>query len=415
MPRGNSAYRVTLALLLFFLLGAASTIPLWISAASLSRPVLLLLFAAATVHATRDLAPSYSLAGRIVFTLLNGLLFFAAFTVFWSIDRSETLSTIIGLAALLFAVQRSSTRRWQDRAVLVGDLKVVVWTVGIVLFAGILTETLGISAESVSGRFQGLLNNPNIASQLSALTAAIGWGIYRWQRTWSNFLILLPPLLTILLTETRTTFIAIGVALLWLLLKNGIRGILTGLGIGIPVAFLTTVFGLGPLQGVLDRFEEAAIYGDSFSGRTFIWSSGVELIRNMPYGTGWGSHSAVVSELGGFDNYHNSFIHTAVEGGIIPVLLLVAIYLVIMVFLATQPATRLNSGIQAAIVLGIVIQFMESGVFGVGQPFPYLFWFSVGAALALSVPDPNREAESAPVSPSVPRSGQRSLPLAITH
>lgn len=383
MLPGQIVFRGALALLLISLLGAASTIPFWNYASTVARPLMLLLFALVTFHVTRKIDPVYSVGGRIVFTLLNWLLLLATFTVVWSIDRIETATTIFGLAALLFVVQRSSSRRWRDRGVLAGDLKTIVWVISTVLFLGVVTESLGVTFQSTSGRFQGLLNNPNIAAQIAALTLAIGWGVYREQGGWPNLLMLLPSSLTIVLTETRTTFIAIGVALMWLLAKKGKKGILIGLGVSVPIALLIYTFGLGPLRGTWERFGEASPHGDSFSGRTFIWSSGFDLIRSMPYGTGWGSNTAVAEKLGGFENYHNSFIHTAVEGGVMAPLLLVSIYLTIFFVLLRLPTLGLNSGIHSAIVLGIVVQFMESGVFGVGQPFPYLFWFSIGGAIAL--------------------------------
>lgn len=382
MLTSKFAYRAVLVLLMILLLGSVSTIPIWVQISSIGRPVALLLLAVVVYHNTRNIEPVYSTTGRIVFFLLHCIILSAIFSLVWSIDPVETVVTVAGVAALLFIVQRSSTRRWRDRSVLTGDLKTMVWTISVVLLIGVIAHSLGFASESESERFQGVLNNPNVAAQGAALTLAIGWGIYREQRGWLNLVALLPSALTLVLTETRTTLLAVGIAVAFLLLRSGVRGILIGIGVGLPMAFIAGRFGIGPLEGLLERFGQESD-GDAVSGRTVIWSSGIDLIKTMPQGTGWGTNMAVVEELGGFENYHNSFIHTGVEGGIIATLLIIAIYVILVLLLLRLPVTGLGAGISAAILAGIVIQFAESGVFGIGQPFPYLFWIPVGVALLL--------------------------------
>lgn len=390
MVKGLYVFRVTLASLMFLLFGAVSTVPIWVSISVTGRSLLLVVLFAVTLHSTWKISPLYSQASRITFFLMHFLLLIAFSSAVWSIDRRETLITVMGIALLLLTVQLCSTRRWRDLPTLVGDLKVLVWVSSLVLGVGLLAHLVGFATTGHGGRLQGLLNNPNIAALAGALTFFIGLGLYKRDSSFISTLILVPPLLTVFLTQTRTTLIALILAFIWILMRVGMKGVIISLGVGILIAVAVKTVGIGLFERVLSRFAEGAAENDGLSGRTSRWEAGLGQIESMPFGVGWGTNAAIVTELGGVNNYHNSYIQIAVEGGVIAAAVVILIYLTLICALVRVPKTILGLGVSAAFIAGVVIQFTESAIFGIGQPFPYLFWLVVGALLSLTTGSENQ-------------------------
>lgn len=89
----------------------------------------------------------------------------------------------------------------------------------------------------------------------------------------------------------------------------------------------------------------------------------------------------------GLSSVHNSYLQVIYELGwlgVIPVAL-VAMSLIRVSFMRSD--SGIAAGLIAMVLSGTVIQFTESAIFGVGQPYPYVFWFAVLACILLKSGD----------------------------
>lgn len=393
----QGGYRFSLGLLLIFTLGATSTIAPLQSVATIGRPAALLLLIGIAFSQTRNTKATASRSTRAALGLLYLLAVLALVSAIWSVDTAGSLTQGAVFLGMVAVIHRSVTRRWTDRAVLVGDIKVAVAITALVLAAGLFAYYWGLIPATFSGRYQGLLNNPNMAAQISIIVTFLAWGLQRETRFKRYFVPIGIALVTILLSGSRAAILAVAVGVAFLLVRSGIRGLIVAL-VGGLVAMLALV-SLGPdwLDPLLGRFGEVAA-GDTLSGRSFIWDTAFTLIQQRPIGYGWGTTAVLFDDLinDGLTNtsahsIHNSYLQTAVEGGILALVLTALIYIILFAQLAAflfqripvQNPGGLISGLSGATIAGFVGQFSESGIYGVGQAYPYLYWIAVGGFLAM--------------------------------
>ena len=380
---GASAYRPALGLTFVFLLGASSTVAFWSEAATWGRPLATLLLLIATVTSTQGATPRTTPAARRIFFTLYLLAGLAALSTVWSVDPATSASQAAALLALVAIVDRSSSRRWIDRSAMVADLSLVATVVNIALLSGLVAYLSDALDPTYSGRFQGYLNNPNLAAQIAALALWLSWGLFLERPTLWRLAWLLPSLATLALAESRTAIVAVAVGAAWSVLRAAPRAGGTLVLVATSLGASALAFGLRPLTAVLSRFGSTA-GGDEFSGRTFIWVDAIHLIRENPLGYGWGTTPTINDDARfDFTSFHSSYLQVAIEGGVIALLLVAAVYLLlIQPMIRTHPA-GIGAGLSALTISAFVIDFTESGIFGVGQPYPYLHWLAVGALLAL--------------------------------
>ncbi len=386
-------FRFALGLLVMMMLGATSSVEAWAAIATYGRVFAVVLVLALVFMETRSLDAHGTRSQRGISTMLLALAFVALSTTLWSVDPSTTITQVTLLLALALIFHILATRRWVDRGTMIHDFQVIVAVVSLVLALGIVAHFAGLLPSTHSGRFQGLLNNPNMASQVALLVTFLSFGLFLDKPSAVRLVMIAPAFATLMLSESRTGILALTIGAAWTLARSGVRGIVSTVVILAAVSVYASIFGSGIFSSSLERFGR--VDGDGLSGRDLIWDYALQLAVQRPAGWGWGVTEELLKSLyyttgrgTSTGSVHNSYLQVFLEGGVLAISLLILIYVVILVLLFRVPVAGVAAGLSGAVVAGAVGQFAESSVFGVGQIYPYLYWFAVAGLLAVRA---NRE------------------------
>lgn len=314
---------------------------------------------------------------------------FAMLSIFWSQSRIETLTDGGIVLVLVFILHYTSTTRWQNRSTLVGDMGIIYWTTTILLLVGTLLGLAGLlDAMGGNGRLQGLFPNPNLLGLVAVVSLAIGVGVAAERRNALVWLSLLIPASNIILSQSRTAIIAVIVGILWALLRGNLMRI-------VPIALVTSllvvcvqIIGVAVFEDVLNRFT-AMEGGDLLNTRTNAWADVIWNIQEHPMGVGWAATRKAMEELylagyteSGMFTMHNSWFQAFNELGWIGLPAIAFLAFATLRAAVMADPRGLGLGMVAATVAGSLTHFTESAMFGIGGPYPYLFWFAVLASVA---------------------------------
>lgn len=349
------------------------------------------ILATVTLFTTRG--PSQPIMGlhRLIIGTLWGTVALAFASTLWSQFPTESALQAAMFAAFAFILHRTSTVRWIDRKVMAGDIGAAYVVMLLVIVVGFVLAFAGMEgAITWTGRHQGLLNNPNLLGMLAALALTLGIGYAAHRRSPALWVSLLVPLAAIALSGSRTALLATAVAGLWVILRSGfVRTTLIALA-AVTVALVMQASGADPFGSTLERFT-ANEGGDVLNKRSIVWDLVFHSLGTNPLGVGFGSTpdalDAVFSrgELeGGLSSVHNSYIQMLYELGWVAVVVVVILVAAFIKIAVSSPVSGLGVGLVATVVVGAVIQITESAIFGFGQPYPYLFWVAVLAAVVNS-------------------------------
>ncbi|TQJ21577.1 O-antigen ligase [Micromonospora sp. A202] len=314
----------------------------------------------------------------------------------WSIAPLHTLQQGVALLLLAALAHVLLRRRWADTAAVATDLHVVYAVLSLSLVVSLGYGIAGrASATSFNDRFQGLYANPNMLSIICALTIPLGWALYQQSRKRAQLLGVVPALIAVPLTESRTALIAVVVGGLWVVLRHGAGPMarllvvaVGGLGLAYLFGMVPSVVGSTWAQTFAARFTDPD-NGDLSNGRTQTWQAAYELWQSRPtlgFGYASGIHLFEQTRQNGFFDVsvnlvHNSYLQWLLELGVIGVAPLLLLLLAAMRAVLLAPIGALNSGLVWLIVTGLLIQVTESTMFGMGQPYPYVFWLAVAGVL----------------------------------
>lgn len=312
-------------------------------------------------------------------------------SIVWSDARSATIIQAATFVAFVYILHRTSTTRWRDRNVLAGDIGAVYWSAFALLLTGAVLVVGGFpeAVSSFSGRHQGVFNNPNLLGMVSAITTAmgIGWAIHK--RSLLVWVSLLIPVSQVILSESRTAIIAAAAAIIWVILRSRVKSIIAVIYAGLTVTLTAMAINWKPEGERFQRFTATEGTG-LLNSRTLAWEDVLNYVSSNPMGVGWSATTATLSNFrtegigSGLSSIHNSYLQIIYElgwAGIIPAALIVlALFRVIL-----TRGSGLTVGLTAVTLVGTIIQFTESAIFGVGQPYPYLFWFAVVAVAVYPV------------------------------
>lgn len=322
----------------------------------------------------------------------------AAVSVIWSVARLETAMQVFMFAAFVFILHRISTSRWVDRDIIRGDMSTGYWASVLALTVGAAMAAAGVTGavSSFDGRHLGILNNPNLLGMVAAITLVVGVGVAMSRRNplvWASLSI---PLSQVFLSQSRTALVAVAVGLLWAVLRGGIVRTVVVAGAALIATLVASAYRFNPFGDMLSRFGERE-GGDLLNQRTVAWADVFQYVGHNPLGAGWGATPNALEQLGaagigsGLSSIHNSYLQIIFELGwigLLPSMLSIAILVTVAVW---ANADKVGTGLVATVVTGTVIQITESAIFGIGQPYPYLFWFAVLAAIANTEPRAKRE------------------------
>lgn len=393
-------WRKFYALTMILMVGAGSTIAPLVAISGNGRYAASGLLFLATWHTTRKIQPVYK--SRLQKRFLKMLWFtvvLAGISTIWSEARLDTALQTVALFFLVGTVHMLTTRRWTDRATMTKDLSVGVAVLTVAFLASLATLVIGY-AEShtiIGHRFQGIFNNPNLLALIAAVTIPLAWGLYRERPSIIRVLIILPAAAALLLSESRTSIAAVVVAFVWLALKASTSAKLGVLYATICAGLIMAVSGFNPFATSLERFGDLE-GGDALNGRAVAWEQAIRLTIEQPIGYGWQAGRQLFESLhgvSGFDftrtSVHNSYLQFLLELGVIAIIPLWYFILTAFLIIIRGENRKLSAGLVGTILVGLIVQFSESAMFGTGQPYPYIFWFATAGALTLYEQIPKKE------------------------
>lgn len=242
--------------------------------------------------------------------MIGVLLFLIAETAFNGIDplrRSANIATL-----MLFAGILASGRI---------DIGSVIKGLGIGLGLNLVLFYARIAPDSYQGKLTGFLQDKNAAALMYAVGAILCLLITR--RLWLRLLILAAGTAAVVLTDSRTTMAALGVAIIYLIVSTWLhRGFQLLTLLAGTLAFLwadTNLTTLGDYaierQGS-DAFRMRIDTASSLKAQAAPW-----------YGSGLGE--ATVELDSGTWFFHNSYDALLVEGGVVLLIVMVGVYAVV--------------------------------------------------------------------------------------
>lgn len=382
-------WRRVYAITIISLFAGASHFELLVSVGSVAKMLSLALFTVVAFATTRNLKSQYANPlHKFALLTLWVTVGLALMSTLWSTYRMESIVQALAFTAFVYILHETSTKRWKDRTLILGDMSLAYWVCWALLLIGVILALAGVAGavSDYSGRTLGLLGNPNRLGIVATMTLAIGIGVavhHRRPLIWASLII---PLSQILLSESRTAIIATAIGVLWVVLRSGIIPMIVGLFATAITLLGSVALNFNPFGTTLDRFG-AQEGGDVLNTRTQAWADTVSLTERYPLGTGWYTAGTALEDFNqagitsGLTSVHNSYLNLLFELGwlgIIPAVLVTCIFIVIAI---RARINGIGSGLVIATVAGALIHLTESTIFGLGQPYPYLFWVAVLAAI----------------------------------
>ena len=287
-----------------------------------------------------------------------------ALTFFWSIDPSRTVSSMVTsaqLAAMVWMVHQLATT---DRR---RDILAQAFVLG--AYASIVVAlTIFVASPQPDFRNIGSMD-PNRFATGSALAIPVAWGLALRLRSralfWLNALYPVLAIVAVVLAASRgglfTSLVALSVVPLAAPRLSPARRTV----VLVALILLTWgVFAFAPrafpeLQRNLTRLEAAGdeIESGSLTGRTVIWSAGLEAWQTSPMvGLGSGTFSVAAEEfLGRRRGAHNGYLAVAVGAGVIGLMLFLAVFAAVAAGVASARIRRTESLVLlAALMVALV-------------------------------------------------------------
>lgn len=360
----------------------------------------LVLLALVTMLTTRSVTAKWAgKTHKLAIAILWLTFALASLSIVWSHSRLETATQAVAFLAFVYILHRSSTTRWTDKHTLIGDIGTAYWAAFALLLAGAVLALVGFpdAISEYSGRHQGIFGNPNRLGLIAAVSVGLGlgWAIHKRNAVvWVSILI---PLSQVILSQSRTSIIAVTIAMLWVVFRSGLKNVIVVSYLSVTSLLVALAFSWRPLEGYFERFS-ATDGGDVLNSRTLAWRDVQQSLSENPLGVGWAASQSTLEQwsLGGMasglNSVHNSYLQMIFELGLIGIIP-VALILGLLVRVSTMKQTGLGIGLGAVALTGTLVQITESAIFGLGQPYPYLFWLAVIAATVYQ-PEPSRDRDS---------------------
>lgn len=387
LTRIQGLWRRSFVVALVTLFAGSSSIEALASVGSVAKIGGVALLAIATVVTTRGRQAYQNRTHAALVRSLWLIVVFAGASVVWSQSKTDTIFDGMTFLVLVFVAHRISTTRWSDKNLVAGDIATWYWVSMAFLATGGVGAIVGLEGTTrPGGRHQWLFNNPNMLGLMAAITLTIGIGIalhYKRPVIWISLLI---PTLGVVMSQSRTAMLAVAIGVAWVSLRQGAIGIAR-------LAILATI-GFFILQGT-QAFGRFDAYGDNeLSNRTLVWGETWSIIKDGPLGVGWAASPTVLEHLfllgntkTGLFNVHNSYFQFVLELGWAGIVPLAILLVVVATVLLRSSVTGLGAGLVATVMTGIALQITESVIFGVGSPYPWMYWLIVVAAAANIEPE----------------------------
>ena len=323
----------------------------------------------------------------------------AAVSTLWSFSPRTTVFQTAALVLLAAVVHGLVTRRWRTNDQVAADISVGAWILGIIFAVGVVADLTGVlpppaaTSEFTADRLRGLFDNPNTMGYLAAVTLAILWGLWRHSRKYIYLLGIIPTAAALLMSESRTALVSVGIAVGWVVFRDVRRGttrlmFITGGAVVVLSAWATGLVNFSLVSALEGRFTYVGEYG-VLTGRTIAWDFAFATWQEHPItGIGYGAGPVLFRSsqqegllVFGPNVVHNSYLEWLLGLGLVGFLPMFILIGACLMAASRGRLDGLGSGLVATVVAGLSIHFTESSMLGTGQPYPYLFWLAVTGAL----------------------------------
>lgn len=271
----------------------------------------------------------------------------------------------------------------------------LIWAAALIYLASVLVMPFtAISYLPGSGRFRGVLGNPNTIGLLSFIfVPLVLWRALRYNSKW-DYALLGVILLTLLLSASRNGFVSATTGALCVLLRGSWSRrwkTFAGMALLVPVLLLLRsghVASDAASNGdasLFSRFDSSQLA--SGSGRVEGWDYAMPLIQKEPItGYGFGTEEFIFKDVASLfkehfgDYIHNSYLGISYQLGYPGAVLLFGP----LFWLCGQQLTRssrgktsLDDALLGVLLGGLVAAFFESWIYSVGNGFSFAFWICV--------------------------------------
>lgn len=345
--------------------------------------------------------------GAVMFLLIAGV------SAVWSADAGQAASQSVALAMTGLCVILTATRRWSKQGALSKDLRVIICILTVCSAVSLLGALArGSFAYGYGGRYTGLFLSATSTGMVAALTIPIAWGLKRAtvppRHRWAYWLAISVSSFTLVVSGSRGSILALCGGVAWMAWRSGstqVVRVAAVVSIALIVGFSaqTTLGVQTPLGRVVDKFTPAA-EKDYSTSRLGAWDVAFDRWKAQPilgYGFRQTEHLFQEERIGRRldfrpDTTHNGFLEIALELGLVG-LGVFAVTIVGLLRLTGGARGPLELGLFSTVLIGLLLQFTESPIFGTGSIFPFVFWSFVAASVAatrFSVRPPGRAANS---------------------
>ena len=339
-----------------------------------------------------------------------------------SLVPASTLPQTVMLAGMTGFLIFTYRRRWTSKETILGDVRMVFILITALQFVAVASVPVGQqwAFDPDYGRFRGLFSNANYAGMMSAIGLAVGLYLLRVQRRRAAVLASMAVLLAgMLMSGSRGSLLAIGAALLVLVLSRAGRKVIIPMGV---LAGIAAVFALLVNPWVFDGVDRFFIRDsastDVTSGRLEIYEGMLRLFSQSPFtGTGYRSVEALSPDASGLAG-HNIYLTILTETGLFGALFFVGL---VFVVLDASKAGKISRPLLVVVVTIATVELTESSIYGWGGPTALSAWLLIlgfaasGRFLSEEEPAVESPAAASPVRTVVPRlAARRAWPVPLT-
>lgn len=322
---------------------------------------------------------------------LYGTMGLAAASVLWSVGPSESLQQLAVFAMLPVTIHSLMSHRWGSASYIRADLRIAVNLLTVVFAMGVALQYSGI-LPAPGLRLYGIFANPNSVAAIALLGTFLACALFAEKPSvWHGVSVFVAGS-SVILSQSRTAFLALAAGALFIALRSSLKARVGASYAVLIAAILLLWTGINPLQSVVDRFS-ANDGGDLLNTRGIAWTSAIELTIAQPLGYGWRAGEVVFASLldkSGFgfsaEGVHNSYLQYLLELGWLGLIPLSILVVTVALVATRAPRSGLSAGLAGLLIAGLVEKVAESVMFGMGSPYPYLFWFAVAATACLHEP-----------------------------
>ena len=372
------------------LIAGSSAIPTVKADAFFVRFILLAALVAVTLLERPGRAAHWDRLDRFLVALVA----WAMVSTLWSVAPGLSAARSVGLALMAAVVLSAAHRAWSTEERLVRDVATGATIMVVALIGGLTLLLARLELTQFSGRFRGIMENPNTAGLMAGLVLplAVGLAIARpgVRRLWWLAAAAVATA-TLVLSQSRGGFIsgAVGVLVVVVLSDPGRRTpfrVITWCLIA--VALVIAIPGNAPTPPAVESFV-LRFQDRTGSGRLDAWDLSIELYGERPLG-GWGFGTAELvfgpraASLAGWrgELVPSAYLQALLELGLVGFTFLVV--LVAGVLVRAWPGRRsspLQAAIYGALVAGSIYAFIESGMLSAGSVFALNYWLIALAAV----------------------------------